>query len=90
MGDRSILQVHKAALNAKHLVSRDENGIKVMIYMTMILATMLLVYKKINKIKGFKIAKLRFEIELENEIIKEIVILCAEDPTKAPRLFNSS
>jgi len=80
----------KQHLNARHLVSRNENGIKVMIYMTMILATLLLVYKKINKIKGFKIAKLRFEIELENEIIKEIVILCGGDPTKAPSLFNSS
>lgn len=79
----------KQHLNARHLVSRDENGIKVMIYMTMILATLLLVYKKINKIKGFKIAKLRFEIELENEIIKEIVILCGGDPAKAPFLYNS-
>lgn len=80
----------KQHLNAKHLVSRDENGIKVMIYMTMILAILILAYKKINKIRGFKIAKLKFEIELETEIIKEIVKLCGGDPKKAPSLFSSA
>ena len=59
----------KQHLNVKHLVSRDLNGIKVMIYMTMILAILIIAYKKINNIKGFKIAKLKFELELENEII---------------------
>jgi hypothetical protein len=79
----------KQHLNVKHLVSRTENGIKVMIYMTMILAILILAYKKINKIKGFKIAKLKFEIELENEIIKTIVTLCGGDPARAEHLFNS-
>jgi hypothetical protein len=40
--------------------------------------------------RGFKIAKLKFEIELENEIIKEIVKLCGGDPTKATPLFSSA
>lgn len=80
----------KQHLNAKHLVSRNENGIKVMIYMTMILATLIIVYKKINKIKSFKIAKLKFELELDNEIIKAIVIICGGDPQRAPHLFNSA
>lgn len=79
----------KQHLNVKHLVSRNENGIKVMIYMTMILAILIIAYKKINAIKGFKIAKLKFEIELENEIIKTIVTLCGGDPGKAPHLFSS-
>ncbi len=80
----------KQHLNVKHLVSRDRNGIKVMIYMTMILATLIIAYKKLNKIKSFKIAKLKFELELDNEIMKEIVILCGGDPTRAPHLFNSA
>ena len=80
----------KQHLNVKHLVSRTENGIKVMIYMTMILAILILAYKKINKLKGFKIAKLKFEIELENEIIKEIVKLCGGDPRRATHLFSSA
>jgi Transposase DDE domain len=80
----------KQHLNVKHLVSRDENGIKVMIYMTMILAILILAFKKINHIKGFKIAKLKFEISLENEIIKTIVEFCGGNPEKAAHLFGSS
>ncbi len=75
--------------NVNHLVSRNINGIKVMIYMTMILAILIIAYKKLNKIKGFKIAKLRFELELETEIMKAVVILCGGDPKNAPHLFNS-
>ena len=78
----------KQHLNLKHLVSRTENGIKVMLYMTLILALLILVYKKVNNIKGFKIAKLKFELELENDIIKTIVKLCGGDPSKAAHLFR--
>jgi hypothetical protein len=80
----------KQHLNLKHLVSRTENGIKVMLYMTLILAILLLAYKKIKNIKGYKIAKLKFEIELENDIIKTIVTLCGGDPDKATHLWNTS
>jgi hypothetical protein len=80
----------KQHLNVKHLVSRDENGIKVMIYMTMILAILIIAYKKVNQLKGFKIAKLKFEIELETDIIKEIVVLCGGEPSRAPHLFSSA
>ena len=60
----------KQHLNTKHMVRRDENGIRVMLYMTMILATLIIVYKKINKTKGFKMTKIKLEIELDNEMIK--------------------
>jgi hypothetical protein len=80
----------KQHLNVKHLVSRNINGIKVMIYMTMILAILILAYRKLNKIKGFKIAKLKFEIELDNSIIKEIVILCGGNPDKEKHLWSSA
>ena len=50
---------------------------------------LLLAYKKINKLKGFKIAKLKFETELETDIIKTIVLLCGGDPNKAPHLLSS-
>ncbi|MBD0378449.1 MAG: IS4 family transposase [Flavisolibacter sp.] len=78
----------KQHLHATHLVSRTDNGMKVMIYMTMTLAILLIAYKEINKIKGFKIAKLKFEIELENDILKTIVMLCGGDPYKATHLFQ--
>ena len=80
----------KQHLSAAHLVSRTLNGMKVMIYMTMITAVLLLAYKKINKLKGYKIAKLTFETELETDIIKTIVVLCGGDPNKAPHLFSSA
>jgi hypothetical protein len=80
----------KQHLNASHLVSRTENGMKVMIYMTMITAMLLLAYKKINKIKGYKIARLKFETELETEVIKTIVLLCGGNPNKATYLFSTA
>ena len=80
----------KQNLNVKHLVSRNINGIKVMIYMTMILAILILAYKKLNKIIGYKIAKLKFEIDLDNTIIKETVLLCGGNPAKATHLWNSA
>jgi hypothetical protein len=86
----SFFKFIKQHLNVKHLVSRDENGIKVMIYMTMIVSVLILAYKKINNIKGYKIARLKFEIELENEIIKTIVVLCGGDPNKAAQYFSSA
>ncbi len=80
----------KQHLNFKHLVSRDLNGIKVMVYMTLILATLILVYKKLNNVSGYKIAKLQFNLDLENSIIRDIVQLCGGDPSKAEHLWNSS
>jgi hypothetical protein len=71
------------------LVSRDLNGIKVIIYMTMILAILLIAYKKINKLNGFKIPKLRFELELDTEIMREIVVLYRGNPELAPQIFKS-
>jgi hypothetical protein len=80
----------KQQLNCNHLISRNLNGIKVMIYMTMILACLIITHKKLNKISGYKLSKLKFEIELENAIIQEIVIMCGGDPSKAQMLWNSS
>jgi IS4 transposase len=78
----------KQHLNVSHLVSRNSNGIRVMIYMTLILSILLIAYKKLNRIGSYKIAKLRFSLELDNLMTKEIVILCGGDPARAPHLFN--
>ncbi len=61
-----------------------------MLCMTMILAILIIAYRKLNKIKDYKIAKLKFEIELDNSIIKEIVVLCGGNPDKAKHLWNSA
>lgn len=70
----------KQELNFSHLISRSKNGIQVMLYVTMILAILLTVYKKKNKLKGFKLVKLKFANELETELIKHIVIICGGNP----------
>jgi hypothetical protein len=69
----------KQELNASHFLSVSENGIKVMLYMTLIAAMLLLLYKKINDL-GYKTAKRRFTIELWEAIVKIIVKECGGDP----------
>jgi hypothetical protein len=80
----------KQQLNLSHLITRNENGIKVMIYMTLILSILLIAYKKINKLSSYKIAKIKFSIELESEIVKQIVLLCGGNPKVMNHLFNDS
>lgn len=70
----------KQELNFTHLLSRSLNGIKVMAYMTMIAALLLLLYRQNNQLQGFKIPKLKFALELQTELIKELIIYCKGDP----------
>lgn len=72
----------KQNLNFSHLLSRDPNGVKVVLYMTLIMAILLTVYKKLNNLKGYKIPKLKFANELEIIIMKDVVLKCGGDPTK--------
>lgn len=60
----------KQELNFKHLLSRTENGIKVVMYLTMIAAILLTIYKKVNKIVGWAVAKIKFMDELESDIMR--------------------
>lgn len=65
----------KQELNVSHLVSLNKNGIEVILYMTLIVAMLILIYKKANNI-GYKTAKRRFKMELRNLAIAMIVVLC--------------
>ncbi len=85
MNSRTHIEQH---LNLKHIVTRNSNGIKVMIYMTLILSILLIAFKKLNSIESYKITKLKFSQELETEIVKQIIILAGGDPSKLPHLFN--
>ncbi|WP_255077286.1 transposase, partial [Lacihabitans sp. CCS-44] len=69
----------KQELNVSHLVSLNENGIKVMLYMTLIAAMLILVYKHTNNL-SYKTAKRRFKMEVRNLLIREIVILSGGNP----------
>lgn len=64
----------KQELNFKHFMSTNLNGIKIILYMTLILAMLILIFKKFNSI-GYKIAMRRFYYQLEDLIIDMAVEL---------------
>lgn len=69
----------KQELNVSHLVSLNSNGMQVVLYMTLIVAMMILIYKKANNI-GYKTAKRRFAMEVRDLTIAMIVVQCGGDP----------
>ena len=60
----------KQELNVSHLASLNNNGMQVILYMTLIVAMMILIYKKANNI-GYKTAKRRFAMEVRDLAIVE-------------------
>ena len=78
----------KQELNINHLISRNINGIKVMMYMTLITAILIIAYRKLNSLSSYKIAKLKFSLELENIIIGQIVLLCGGDINKFNQIYD--
>ncbi len=75
----------KQELNLSHLLSTNENGIKIILYMTLILSMLIMIYKRLNN-TGYKIGKLAFSLELNELIIKMIVLKCEGNPA----LFSGS
>lgn len=71
----------KQELNLSHLVSLNKNGILVMVYMTMIAAMLLLIYKKANNL-GYKTAKRRIAMELRDMITAILIIFAGGNPDK--------
>ena len=78
----------KQELNFSKFICRTENGIKVVLYSTLIVAILLLVYKKLNKIKSFKLTKQKFAQELEYEIVKLIIELSGGNSAKLPEILG--
>ena len=76
----------KQELHVSHLVSMNKNGIEVMIYMTLIVAMLILIYKKANNI-GYKTAKRRFKMEIRNLLIAMIVTFSGGDTNN--KLFKT-
>lgn len=72
----------KQLLNFGHLVNRSENGVQVILYVTMIAAILLTAYKKQNQLSGYKIPRQKLAEELEKEITKHIIVLCGGNPDK--------
>jgi IS4 transposase len=69
----------KQEMNVSHFVSLNKNGIQVMLCMTLIVAMLIQIYKKANKI-GYKTAKRRFSMEIRDLAIAIIVVQCGGDP----------
>jgi len=55
----------------------------------MIASILLDAYEKINKLKGFKIMKLRFAAELEESIVYDLIRLCGEDFEKLNKIYQN-
>ena len=72
----------KQNLKFKHYFSRQWNGIQLMIYIILIASILLLAYIKLNELKGYKISKMSFCNQLQNEIINQIIIHYGGDPSK--------
>jgi hypothetical protein len=70
-----------------HFISRSENWIKSILYMTLILAILIIVYKNINKIEWYKIARMRFLTELKELILIEITKATWWSVSKLKRLY---
>ncbi len=71
----------KQELNFSHFVSLNKNGVQVVMYMTMITAMLVMIYKKENGI-GYKTAVRRMGIELEELILAIVVIQSGGDLSK--------
>ena len=69
----------KQELNFGHFISVNENGIQILLYMTLILAMLILIYKKSNGL-GYKTAKRRFMIEVWDIIAKMMIEFSGGDP----------
>jgi hypothetical protein len=78
----------KQELNFSHLLNRSMNGILVVLYATLIAATLLLVYKKTNNLNGFKIMKAKFKNELEKSMVIMFVEMCGGDLKLAHKILN--
>jgi hypothetical protein len=70
----------KQELNFKHFISTSINGIAIILYMTLILSMLILIYKKFNNL-GYKMAKRRLYYEIEDLYIETIILMCGGDPS---------
>ena len=71
----------KQELNFSHFLSLNDNGLQVVLYMTMITAMLVMIYKKENE-TGFKTAVGRMGIELESLVMAIVVIQSGGDLKK--------
>ena len=76
----------KQELNFSHFLSTSENGIKVILYMTLITAMLIMIYKRKNEI-GYSDAKFCFKLDMEEWIMELNYVIKGGDPTKCNPRF---
>lgn len=69
----------KQELNFKHIFSTKINGLKIMLYMTLIVAMLVLVYKKVNNL-GYKLAMFQLFYQLDDIYGEMLVERLGGDP----------
>jgi hypothetical protein len=69
----------KQELNFKHIFSTKVNGLKIMLYMTMIVSMLILVYKKANNL-GYKLAMFQLFYQLDDIYGEMLVERLGGDP----------
>jgi transposase len=71
----------KQELSFSHFISLNRNGIEVMLYMTLITAMLIMIYRKENGI-GFRTAKRRILIELQELTLAAVAVISGGDPKR--------
>lgn len=75
-----LFRFMKQEMNLTHFVCNDEHAIQVMLYFTMIAAMLVLIYKKHNRIRSYKMAKIQF--------FKELIYTLTLDVTEEPETLK--
>ena len=70
----------KQHLQFKKFISYNSNGMNIYIYCILIAAILLVIYKEVNNLKGYKIALLKFSFDINKAIIKDIMLFCGGNP----------
>jgi len=69
----------KGLLNFRHLANRSQNGIRVVLYVTLTAAVLLEAYKRHHGLSGYKIPMQKMATELEEALIKQLIMWCGGD-----------
>jgi hypothetical protein len=62
----------KQHMHFTHLLSRQPHTVQIMLYMSLIGTSLLYLYRKLNEVASFKLAKLRFMQQLQLELMRVI------------------
>lgn len=73
----------KQNLSFSHFLSTNDNGLKVILYMTIITSMLVMIYKKENN-QGFSIAKFNFYLEMQEWVGALLVVINGGDLSKTP------